>query len=775
MIHTLVNHLWQSTLFVVAAGFLTLLLRKNGAHTRYWLWFAASCKFLIPFSLLISLGSNLSWRPASSAPASVPLIFGHLARPFSAAAATGSVASTTPILAAGVDWRLVLMGIWACGAVGVALYWVVRWLRIKNAVGRAKPLALDAAIPVKLSSTNIEPGIVGIFRPVLLLPKGIREHLSLHQLQMLLDHEICHVRRHDNLTAAIHMLVEAVFWFYPPVWWLGRRLILERENACDEAVITAGGDRQAYSEGLLAVCKFYLESPLDCAAGVAGAELKRRIERIMTLRATHKLSGVKKALLATAAAAAILVPVMIGAAFVTTSRVEAQTGGLKGASFQNVTIRASQPGNHGLMINVSPNGFRVRGYSLRDLIAFAFHVQGAMISGPKILDAGYNIEAKPPGTFAGSGYQMIDEARAMVRKMLMDRFDLKVHRSTQSLSVFVLTGSGSGPDFRQAGPDELGPEMHFGTASISGTALSMDDFLELLSKRLPHPVLDKTGLTKTYDFKLSWQENSSATAGETQETPAKVPNPSPEVLAKALKSQLGLTLQLQRRPVEVLVVDHAQSPRGLLAARKAVPMAPPLFDKYVGHYEFPGDWIMNVYRKNDHFWTQLQGQPPVEVFPEGHGEFFAKVVDAQISFELDAQGHVSGLVLHQNGQNVHAPRINDAKAKEMADALQARIKRDAPTRGSEQAVHQLIQGLATGRPDYNQMGKGLAAVTRKELPTLHKVVASLGPLVSLKFTGVNQQGWDTYKAQFKHGSEKWSINLGPDGKVVGALFRPSRN
>src|SRR5271170_2000268 len=55
------NHLWQSTLFAVAAGLLTLALRKNHAQARYGLWLAASVKFLIPFSLLVGLGSHMAW------------------------------------------------------------------------------------------------------------------------------------------------------------------------------------------------------------------------------------------------------------------------------------------------------------------------------------------------------------------------------------------------------------------------------------------------------------------------------------------------------------------------------------------------------------------------------------------------------------------------------------------------------------------------------------------------------------------------------------------
>src|SRR5437667_5445742 len=60
------NHLWQSTLFAVVVGLLTLILRKNHARTRYWLWLAASAKFLIPFSLLVGLGSHLPWARGSA-------------------------------------------------------------------------------------------------------------------------------------------------------------------------------------------------------------------------------------------------------------------------------------------------------------------------------------------------------------------------------------------------------------------------------------------------------------------------------------------------------------------------------------------------------------------------------------------------------------------------------------------------------------------------------------------------------------------------------------
>ena len=72
---------------------------------------------------------------------------------------------------------------------------------------------------------------VCIRKPVLLLPEGITDRLTPAQLEAVLAHQLCHVRRRDNLTGAIHMVVEAAFWFHPLVWWIGSRLVDEAEQA----------------------------------------------------------------------------------------------------------------------------------------------------------------------------------------------------------------------------------------------------------------------------------------------------------------------------------------------------------------------------------------------------------------------------------------------------------------------------------------------------------------------------------------------------------------
>jgi beta-lactamase regulating signal transducer with metallopeptidase domain len=78
-------------------------------------------------------------------------------------------------------------------------------------------LPIPAPIEVMSSPTRLEPGLFGVFRPVLLLPEGIADRLTSAQLKAILVHELCHVRRRDNLAAAMHMVVQAIFWFHPVV------------------------------------------------------------------------------------------------------------------------------------------------------------------------------------------------------------------------------------------------------------------------------------------------------------------------------------------------------------------------------------------------------------------------------------------------------------------------------------------------------------------------------------------------------------------------------
>jgi len=327
------NHLWQSTLFAFAAGALTLILRRHQARTRYWLWLAASVKFLIPFSLLVGIGSGLAWLRGPGT--------GEHSGLYSAMQEIRVIARATPALAfpSLVHLLPVLVGVWLGGFVSVLSVWRLRWRKVRSAVGDAIPLREGREvetlrrmeriggvrrIDVLLSRAALEPGIFGIARPILIWPDGISAHLGNAHLEGILAHEVWHVRRRDNLAAAIHMVVEAIFWFHPLVWWLGTRLVEERERACDEQVLHFGSDRHVYAESILKVCEFCLASPLPCMSGVAGADLKKRMVDIMTERIVRKLGPARKLLLSAAALVAMAAPIVFGLVSATQSRAASE-------------------------------------------------------------------------------------------------------------------------------------------------------------------------------------------------------------------------------------------------------------------------------------------------------------------------------------------------------------------------------------------------------------------------------------------------------------------
>ena len=128
---------------------------------------------------------------------------------------------------------------------------------------------------IALSDGTPEPGVVGILRPTLLWPSRLTSQLDDRQIAAVCAHELCHVRRRDNLTAVLQMGIQALFWFHPLVWWLGARMLQEREQACDEAVVLLGTEPATYAEALVRTSKASVASPLLCAAGVTGSHLSR--------------------------------------------------------------------------------------------------------------------------------------------------------------------------------------------------------------------------------------------------------------------------------------------------------------------------------------------------------------------------------------------------------------------------------------------------------------------------------------------------------------------
>jgi bla regulator protein BlaR1 len=144
----LANHLWQSTLFVVAVGLLTLLFRKNRAAVRHRMWLTASVKFLVPFSLLVGIGSHFQWRTASATmPPPISVVMDEIGQPFTASGLP-SVPMSATLAPQAIRIPAVLLFVWTCGFAASIFGWFTRWRQLRRAMLEATPLNLAVSIRV---------------------------------------------------------------------------------------------------------------------------------------------------------------------------------------------------------------------------------------------------------------------------------------------------------------------------------------------------------------------------------------------------------------------------------------------------------------------------------------------------------------------------------------------------------------------------------------------------------------------------------------------------
>ena len=214
----------------------------------------------------------------------------------------------------------------------------------------------------------------------------------------------------------------------------------------------------------------------------------------------------------------------------------------------------------------------------------------------------------------------------------------------------------------------------------------------------------------------------------------------------------------------------------LQSERKEITLDPKVLARYVGAYQMAGGPAMLVTLENNQLFSKLGNQNAIPIFAESETMFFPKVVDAELEFtKNDAQGRPTEMILHQNGRDQTAKRVDDAEFKRIADGAAAaakRFKEQKAMPGSDVALRKMIDDLRNGKPDYDHMSAGLATATRQQLPQLQPMISQMGALQSLTFTGVGPGGADIYTAKFENGSLEYRIMLGPDEKVEGAQVRP---
>jgi uncharacterized protein (TIGR03435 family) len=215
----------------------------------------------------------------------------------------------------------------------------------------------------------------------------------------------------------------------------------------------------------------------------------------------------------------------------------------------SVKIIPNSAGIHNTSFDLTHGRLTAEYAALRQLVGLAYSIQRVRVEGgPDWMDTDrYEILAK-----AASADASQDQIRAMLQKLLADRFKLVVHRSTKELTAYTLIPGKKGSKLQEVKEDERGaPATTWGTGkygrAIIFRNMPLAGLVNTLANMLGSPVTDATGLNTLYNFTLDWSEGGPAASSNA------VPS-----LFDAVEEELGLKLVAKKAPGDILVVDHAE-------------------------------------------------------------------------------------------------------------------------------------------------------------------------------------------------------------------------
>jgi beta-lactamase regulating signal transducer with metallopeptidase domain len=304
----LVHLLWQGLLVAAILAATLALLSKQSANARY----LASCGALIT---LVLLGAATAYRSYEGGPA--PVIrsasetnnISLLASLKAPAPETHALTSDTPQPAPATRFNLPAFAkaqlpkvvlAWMIGVLVLSIRLLFGWLRAhaiakRNAVNAAPEwqraarrlahaLKLRRAVQLLESAAVEVPTVIGWLRPVVLLPAATLTGLSTEQMEMILAHELAHVRRNDFFVNLMQAVVETLLFYHPAVWWISNRIRVEREHCCDDVAVSVSGNALVYARALTRLEELRVA---DTQAFIAanGGSLIGRIRRLAGARA----------------------------------------------------------------------------------------------------------------------------------------------------------------------------------------------------------------------------------------------------------------------------------------------------------------------------------------------------------------------------------------------------------------------------------------------------------------------------------------------------------
>ncbi len=300
-------HLVEFTLVCAAVGLASVALGRAPARIRHALWLVALVKLLVPTVVLglmgllppsgaplggLDRGDTAPSAPISGAFGSMSTLLGD--RPGGPEVARRPPAVLFPCLT--VVW---LVGMAVYGRRLGASYFLARdriararpaGARVARVLGRAsKDFGSPRSVSVLLSTEVREPSVAGFVAPTVLLPEELVPRLTDGELQAALGHELVHVRRGDQWTALLQGLADLLFWFFPLTSVVGRRLMVERELACDEDVLRSSR-REDYVAALWKVVRFDLGGTPSSVSLLGGSSFRRRLEIMQENRGSRPVT-----------------------------------------------------------------------------------------------------------------------------------------------------------------------------------------------------------------------------------------------------------------------------------------------------------------------------------------------------------------------------------------------------------------------------------------------------------------------------------------------------
>ena len=585
----LVDFVWQGTLVAIALLAALSALGRHSAQVRYGLCVGALATLIV---LPVATTASRFLTGDSGAGARVTTVpFTFVTGPERQHSADVLFRSGTvppPLLERLQPW---ILPVWSLGVLLLSLRLVAGGLEVRalrrsitvvddrlrdHVVNLASRMGLRRAVQIGTSTRADGPSVIGWLRPLILLPPATLIGLTATQLDAVLAHELAHIRRHDYLVNIVQMVAETLLFYHPVVWWVSKRLRIERELCCDDEAVRVSGDANAYAKALVTMAKLQVPA---MAMGSAGGSLTDRVRRLLGAGGHEPKRSAALGVMAMAVALVLI----------SMANVNAQP---KPARFEVASVRPSTapatPGSGG--VEFLPGGtVRATRVPIMFLVAVAYDTQFRFVNGAsesieKLMEERFAIDAKagtsalPPAaaTFMATQQGEGRVLREMLKTLLTERFKLTAHFEKREFPIYELKVAPGGhkltPATRNCEPQSAEeaisgkPPCGFqGGGPANGFRIRDSEITGLvrgLTSLLDRVVVDRTGITGRFNIDLPPWSNGLPLVQRPLapgEEPEAQPDPNGPSIFSVLRP-LGLRLEATRGPLEILVVDHLELP-----------------------------------------------------------------------------------------------------------------------------------------------------------------------------------------------------------------------